>query len=54
MSVSAFVFAFVALLATGPSSIQEETLEWLDDYDEAIALARETGKPLFVEFRCAP
>ncbi len=32
----------------------EETLEWLDDYDEAIALAKETGKPVFLEFRCAP
>jgi len=31
-----------------------ETLEWMDDYDEAIALAKETGKPVFLEFRCSP
>ena len=32
----------------------DETLEWLSDYDEAMALAKETGKPVFLEFRCAP
>ena len=32
----------------------EETLEWMDDYDEAIALAKKTGQPVFLEFRCAP
>ena len=31
-----------------------ETLEWMDDYDEAIALAKKTGYPVFLEFRCAP
>ena len=32
----------------------EDTLEWLDDYDEAFALAKRTGRPVFLEFRCAP
>jgi len=32
----------------------EETLSWMDDYDEAIALAKETGQPVFLEFRCSP
>ncbi len=32
----------------------DETLEWMDDYDEAIALAKKTGQPVFLEFRCAP
>ena len=31
-----------------------DTLEWLDDYQEALARARDTGQPLLVEFRCAP
>ena len=31
-----------------------ETLEWLDDYQEALARARGEGLPLLVEFRCAP
>ena len=32
----------------------DDTLEWLHDYDEAIALAKETGRPLLLEFRCSP
>ena len=32
----------------------DETLEWMNDYDEAIALAKKTGRPVFLEFRCAP
>lgn len=31
-----------------------DTLEWLDDYQEALARARAEGLPLLVEFRCAP
>lgn len=31
-----------------------DTLEWLDDYQEALARARGEGLPLLVEFRCAP
>ena len=31
-----------------------ETLAWMDDYDEAIALAKITGRPVFLEFRCSP
>ena len=31
-----------------------ERFTWIKDYDEAIALAKETGKPLLLEFRCAP
>lgn len=27
---------------------------WIETYDEAIEVARETGKPIFLEFRCAP
>lgn len=37
------------------ASVQDnETLEWMDDYDEAIALAKKTGQPVFLEFRCSP
>lgn len=32
----------------------DETLAWMDDYDEAIALAKITGRPVFLEFRCSP
>ena len=31
-----------------------DTLAWMDDYKQALALAQRTGRPLLVEFRCAP
>ena len=33
---------------------EDDTLEWLDDYQQALALAKATGRPLLVEFRCSP
>lgn len=50
----------VALALLGPLAAQaasaqdDDRLEWLADYDEALALAKETGKPILLEFRCAP
>jgi len=32
----------------------DETVEWLGDYKQALAEAKRTGKPLFVEYRCEP
>ena len=36
------------------ASAQEQYIEWFDDYGEAVAEAKRTGKPIFLEFRCAP
>ena len=33
---------------------EDDTLAWLDDYQQALALAKATGRPLLVEFRCSP
>ena len=30
----------------------EEGIRWLSSYKEALQEARETGKPIFLEFRC--
>ena len=30
----------------------EETVDWLDNYDKALAEAKRTNKPIFLEFRC--
>ena len=38
----------------GNQPFEDDTLEWLDNYEPALALAKETGRPLLVEFRCAP
>ncbi len=33
---------------------EDDTLPWHNNYREAIAEARRTGKPIFLEFRCEP
>ncbi len=37
---------------TGPSKAQDDGINWLGDYREAIREARQTHKPIFLEFRC--
>ena len=34
-----------------PAPPFEPTLPWLSDFDEAIAAAKKSGKPILVEFR---
>jgi len=31
-----------------------DSIKWIESYSEAIAVARRTGKPIFLEFRCFP
>jgi len=31
-----------------------DKLVWLDNYEAALKEAKKTGKPIFLEFRCAP
>jgi hypothetical protein len=31
-----------------------ESIEWVRYYSDALAEARRTGKPIFLEFRCSP
>ena len=45
----------ISEVVAGSEIVQDdETLEWMDDYDEAFALAKKTGQPVFLEFRCSP
>ena len=30
----------------------EDTIDWLDDYQKAVQEAKRTNKPIFLEFRC--
>ncbi len=50
------VVALAASLATiVPTAAEgEEMVTWLADYGQALAEARRTGKPIFLEYRCAP
>ena len=34
--------------------ITNDKLVWLDDYEAGLKEAKATGKPIFLEFRCAP
>ena len=36
------------------AAFAKDAVTWIETYDEAIEVARETGKPIFLEFRCAP
>lgn len=47
-------FALLALAAAGMLTAQDEGLDWLDNYQEALKQARATGKPIFLEYRCEP
>jgi hypothetical protein len=33
---------------------QDDTVDWLNNYKEAIAEAKRTQKPIFLEYRCEP
>lgn len=42
------------LMANAPGSADEDEIVWIDRYDVALAEAKATGKPIFLEFRCVP
>ena len=41
-----------AALALALPVIAQNGLSWLDNYPEALAESKRTGKPIFLEFRC--
>ncbi|MGH9939581.1 MAG: hypothetical protein ACREAM_25350 [Blastocatellia bacterium] len=36
------------------AAVSNDKLAWLDNYEAALKEAKKTGKPIFLEFRCAP
>ncbi|MCA2969068.1 MAG: hypothetical protein INH43_11185 [Acidobacteriaceae bacterium] len=47
----------VLLLLIGLAALavaQDDDIVWLDNYGEALKMAKATGKPIFLEFRCEP
>lgn len=47
------LLATIVVCATAPTrAAQDEGIHWLGDYREAIRQAKQTQKPIFVEFRC--
>ena len=48
------VFLSVAMNLQQKPAFGKEAVTWIEQYDQAIEEARQTGKPIFLEFRCAP
>jgi len=46
------VLSVVLSVLAAPLLSQEEGITWLDNYKQAIAEAKRTSKPIFLEFRC--
>jgi hypothetical protein len=42
----------VSLLALPVLAAAQEGINWLDNYQQALAEGKKTGKPIFLEFRC--
>jgi uncharacterized protein YyaL (SSP411 family) len=46
--------ALIGLLMPLALLAQDDTVDWLNNYTEALAEARRTQKPIFLEYRCEP
>ena len=46
--------ALVSGTLAAENSSGGQAVTWIESYDEAVEVARATGKPIFLEFRCAP
>ena len=46
------LLAGLVISAAGPLLPQNEGIVWLENYGEALRQARQTHKPIFLEFRC--
>ena len=50
----ALLCAMALAAPSGGPVASKEAVIWIESYEEALAEARLTGKPIFLEFRCAP
>lgn len=50
---AAMCLVVAGLLLPG-SALAKQAVNWIESYEEAMAESRRTGKPIFLEFRCAP
>ena len=48
------LLASFGALSIGTALPQNEGIVWLEDYRDALRQAKETHKPIFLEFRCEP
>jgi serine protease Do len=49
-----YLLPMVCVWLTAVAAAANDTVEWIPDYEEGLAKARETGKPILLNIRCAP
>ncbi len=49
-----FRIVFITGVLAASLSAQSGDLFWHENYQDALVEARETGKPIFLEYRCSP
>jgi hypothetical protein len=52
--LAATAVAAVALGGARSMAADDDAVHWLGSYSQALAEARRTGKPIFLEYRCEP
>jgi hypothetical protein len=53
-AVALLVLATGVFLSTASAADDDPAVEWLGDYKQALAEAKRTNKPIFLEYRCEP
>jgi hypothetical protein len=53
-SLALRVAAVCAVFSFSFLGAEEDTIEWFNNYKQAIEVAKKTGKPIFLEYRCEP
>jgi hypothetical protein len=53
-SIAIRVAAVCAVLSFSFLGAEEDTIEWFNNYKQALEVAKKTGKPIFLEYRCEP
>ena len=49
------LLCFAAFVGLATLEAQEvDAVDWLDNYQQALQVAKNTGKPIFLEYRCEP
>jgi hypothetical protein len=54
MKAAALLFTAFFLAPFAMPAQEGDEIQWLDHYPSALKAARETGKPIFLEYRCEP
>lgn len=47
-----YVLTLAMAFMAAPSQAQDDGVYWFSDYHEALRQAKQTQKPIFLEFRC--